>query len=130
MKPPVPGEIVLETWRATDGEVITREALFVQHCDHPDKEWLDRDLEQWDWLTAYQGIPKGWWYVMERDRPTYWMPPHDDRGVYVYDGSRWRKQRYEHFQKWGPDPSKPEGYVNRFDLVEETYLPEGDDPKP
>lgn len=64
---------------------------------------------------------------MERDRPTYWMPPDC---VYVYDGTRWRTQRYEHVQAWGPDLEKPEGHVNRFGLVEETYLPEGEDPKP
>lgn len=130
MKPPVPGEIVLTTWRARDGEIVTRKALFVQHCDYPEKEWLARELAADDWMTAYQGCPKGWWYVMDGDRPTYWMPPHGSDGLYVYDGSRWRKQRYEHFMEWGPDPSKPDGYVNRFDLVEEMYLPQGEDPKP
>lgn len=142
MKPPLPGEIVLTIRRTRDGEAIVRKALFVQHCDYPDQGWLDQqmatDPQYWGMmLNADQGLSKGWWYVTEGNRPTYWERPHE---VYVYDGTRWRKQRYRHVLIQGSTddrsledlsvPNPDDDYDNRFDLVEETYLPEGEDPKP
>ncbi len=142
MKPPVPGEMVLRIWRTHDGEAIVYKALFIQHIDYPPQEWLDQQMKlkprYWDMvLNSDQGISRGWWYVMEGDRPTYWERPHE---VYVYDGNRWRRQRYEHVLTWGDTrdrslddlsvPNPDDDYDNHFELIEEQYLPEGEDPSP
>ena len=71
---------------------------------------------------------------MEDGQPTYWMPPEE---VYVYDGSRWRKQQWkdgiEESYDVGLDDLSIRSYDDNhgascFHLVSEEYLPEGENP--
>ncbi len=133
MKPPVPGEMVLYKYAEGDW----RKALLIQHVDRPDEGWQEQqwklDPQGWDSMVqGYQGLPTGWWYVMRDGQPTYWLPPEE---VYIYDGSRWRRQRYNHVNYEGGAgiedlsvPNPDEDHANYFHLVEEVYLPEGENP--
>jgi hypothetical protein len=107
------------------GTHLMFQGTLIHECEHPPAEWLDGHQHI---AEAWNGFPRGWWYVSEGETSTY----HLRYGtIYVYDGTRWRKQEWRHLAEEsddGVEPPRGASGENAFELVSEEYLAEGEDP--
>jgi hypothetical protein len=125
VKAPVPGEIL----RRVDssemfGTHLMFEGVLIHECEYPPPEWLASHQHIAD---AWNGFPRGWWYVLQGETPTY----HLRYGtIYVFDGTRWRKQDWKHLAEENDGVEAPgdTSGENAFELESEEYLAEGEDP--